>query len=157
MNDKPVPAQNGTAPSAPPSARADDPQNMAYDSEIYEYEPGQAWLYPTPEGFEDSRIIIGAIEPVQDSEPLICVTISNAPVPQPDGRIAKATIPFMPFTQTALDATILRMDKVSGVAEEFQAPYEAWCEDPEGKGFFNISFPALLAQLYKEYTGAEEN
>ena len=45
-----------------------------------EYAVGQVWTWPIPEGFEDSRIIIGAVETLEDGEEVICIAATAVSV-----------------------------------------------------------------------------
>lgn len=113
---------------------------------------GQSWLYPALEDFEESRIIVGHIEPVENEQDIICVAITHAPIPRQNGSFMKATIPFMPFSQAAMEQTVTELENASvPLPEEFAAGYEKWKADPDGLGFLQIPFMVLLGQISSDF------
>ncbi len=111
---------------------------------------GQLWHYPAPEGFEDSRILIGAIEPYENGDDIVCIMVLNAPVPRRNGLISRATIPFLPFSKSAVEATVTELDEDGGeIPNDFHQAHQAWKDAPDGMEFFQVPLPALLAELYQ--------
>ncbi len=114
-----------------------------------EYAVGQVWTWPIPEGFEDSRIIIGAVETLEDGEEVICIAATAAPVPRREGKVARMTIPFLPFSKKAMDTTVLELDGNEGeLPEDFHLALQHWKMDPANRIFFQEPFPTLLSTLH---------
>ena len=113
-----------------------------------EFSVGQLWTYPSPEGFEDSRVLIGGIMSLENADDIICVSVLNAAVPRRQAQVSRATIPFLPFTRTAMEKTVLELDGSDEVPEEFDQAFEAWKDDTNAKDFFTVALPALLSELY---------
>ncbi len=109
---------------------------------------GQVWTYPHPEGFGESRIVIGAIDKVEDGDDIICIAVTSAPVPRRKGLVSRANIPFLPFSQTAIEETVLLQEGTQEIPEEFEQAYENWKADTNGRDFFQVPFPTLLSELY---------
>lgn len=113
------------------------------------YTVGQSWTYPVPKGFESSRIVVGAIE--GDGErTIVCVAVTDVPVPHPDGGIGRTTISFMPFTSQALDATVIGQKGDLAIPEGFEEAHDEWLEDPEGQRCFDVPFPVILSKLFQQ-------
>ena len=115
----------------------------------HDYAIGQSWTYPVPEGFESSRIVVGAIEG-EGEQTIICVSVTDVPVPHPDGGIGRTTIAFMPFTSQALDATVIGQDGDLTVPDGFEEAHGEWLEDPEGQRCFDVPFPVILSKLFQQ-------
>ena len=108
---------------------------------------GQCWRYHTLENFEESRIIIGHIEPFENVGAIICISITHAPIPRQNGQFLKATIPFMPFSHEAMEQTVTELDSTEDIPQDFNAAYENWKNDPDGFGFLQVPFMVLLTQI----------
>ncbi len=121
------------------------------------YAVGQSWTFSAPKGFESSRIVIGAIEPVDGHEPIICISIIGVIVPLANGKIEKSTIDFMPFSKKALDETVINFEGKIEIPSGFSSGYLKWKSDPDGLGFFNVPFSSLIAQLTEAMTQDENN
>ena len=114
------------------------------------YVVGQAWIYEAPKGFEKSRIIIGAILTFANHQPIICAAVTKAPMSDINGMVRPLTIPFLPFSKTAFDETILTVDGSSTLPEEFNRHYTSWKNDLKGLGFIDIPFKGLLRSITDE-------
>ncbi len=112
------------------------------------YEVGQSWSYETTPGFESSRILIGAIEEIAEVGEVICITLTNAPMPRPDGSTPDmATIPFIPFARDAIDQSVKKLDGNDPLPENFEALHADWLKETEGDEFLPISVPVFLDML----------
>ncbi len=112
------------------------------------YEVGQSWSYETIPGFETSRILIGAIEEVPEVGQVICITLTNAPMPKPDGSAPDAaTIPFIPFARDAIDQSVIKLDGDEKLPEHFDELRAGWMEETQGEDFLPISVPVFLDML----------
>ena len=111
------------------------------------YEVGQAWSYEAPNGFEHSRIIIGAILTFAHHEPVICCAVTGAPMVDKNGQMHALTIPFLPFSKTAFDQTVLVHEGEAELPEPFARNYQSWKTDQKGLGFINIPFRGLLRNM----------
>ena len=108
---------------------------------------GQAWTYEAPKGFESSRIVIGAILTFANHEPVICSAVTGAPMLDDQGNVQPLTIPFLPFSKSAFDQTVVRLDGDSELPQSFDESYESWKIDQKGLGFINIPFKGLLRNM----------
>ena len=54
-----------------------------------EFRAGERWCYRTPAGFEQSRMVIGAVVSFASSEPIVCCAVLGAPRMLPDGSIGE--------------------------------------------------------------------
>lgn len=111
------------------------------------YAVGQAWTYEAPRGFENSRIVIGAILTFASHEPVICSLVTGAPMVNEGGEIEALTIPFLPFSKSAFDATVLAPDGAADVPAAFGECYGHWKTDAKGLGFINVPFKRLLRNM----------
>jgi len=113
------------------------------------YEVGQSWAYETMTGFENSRILIGSIEDNPEAEEeIICITLTNAPMPRPDSSAPDmATIPFIPFSRDAIDQSVKKLDGDEKLPDHFDDLHADWMKDTEGDEFLSISVPVFLDML----------
>ena len=111
------------------------------------YTVGQSWIYEAPRGFEQSRIIIGAILTFASHEPVICASVTDAPMTNENGELQPLTIPFLPFSKTAFDQTVLHIDGTAVLPSSFRDNYKSWKTDQKGLGFINIPFKGLLRNM----------
>ena len=111
------------------------------------YALGQVWEYDAPRGLEDSRLVIGQILVFDEMEPVICCYLKDVPMLNPQGKVRKMPIPFLPFAKSAFDETITREDGVEEVADYFTDHYERWKQDQEGIGFIERPLKDLLQDL----------
>jgi len=111
------------------------------------YSVGQSWIYEAPKGFECSRIIIGAILTFSSHEPVICAAVTNAPMKNDEGELHPLTIPFLPFSKSAFDQTVVRLDGPANLPSSFGENYKYWKTDQKGLGFINIPFKGLLRNM----------
>lgn len=110
---------------------------------------GQSWRYPTHEGFEDSRILIGAVASFGSGQRVLCCAVTKAPERQPDGTIAGVEIAFLPMKEEALARTVTTRDEVS-TAElpgGFADALAAWRDDPRGLTCFTVPFEGFLDRM----------
>ncbi|MEM7621101.1 MAG: hypothetical protein AAF228_11690 [Pseudomonadota bacterium] len=108
---------------------------------------GQCWRYQTLANFEESRIIVGHIEPFENVGEIICISVTHAPIPRQNGNFLQATIPFMPFSRQAIEQTVTELDTITDVPPDFNAGFENWKNDPDGFGFLQVPFMVLLTQI----------
>ena len=111
------------------------------------YSVGQSWKYEAPRGFEDSRIIIGAILTFASHEPVICASVTSAPMKDENGNVQPLTIPFLPFSKTAFDQTVIDLEGTTEPPADFRDNYKSWKNDAKGLGFINIPFKGLLRDM----------
>ncbi len=118
---------------------------MAKEAE--EYGVGQSWIYEAPKGFDNSRIIVGAILTFSSHEPVICACVTSAPLKNSEGEVRPLTIPFLPFSKTAFDQTVMEKDGMAELPAGFMDNYKSWKTDARGLGFINIPFKDLLRNM----------
>ena len=114
-----------------------------------DYKAGQCWRYDAPEGFEGSRLVIGAIASFSGDTRIICCGVLDAPERQDDGRVLAVTIPFLPLTEAAFAASITTLDDIceAAVPDGFAQALEHWRHDPRGLTCFTVAFDGSLDRL----------
>jgi len=112
-------------------------------------EVGQSWSYQPPEGFAESRLIVGAIVETPSGQRVICVSVSGAPRREPDGSVSTVTIPFLPLTHSAFLETVRERDAkaVAEPAASFTDALVQWRDDPRGLTMFTVHFDGFLDRM----------
>jgi len=108
---------------------------------------GQVWFYRTPEGFDGSRIIIGAIASYGDEQRIICCSVTKAPQRQPDGSVIEVSIPFLPMTEQAFGETVTEPAGTDEPPTSFAQALKIWQDDPRGQTSFTVPFNGFLDQM----------
>lgn len=108
---------------------------------------GQRWTYPAPEGFEASRIVIGAILSFEDGERIICCAVWGAPRRLPCGDVDRVVIPFLPMSEPAFRATVGSPDGDGDLPDGFASALDDWADDPRGLTTFTVPFDGFLDRL----------
>lgn len=117
--------------------------------------PGQVWTYEAPEGFEDSRIIIGSMDDIPEHGEIVCISVTNAPIPQgASGAVDGSTLPFIPFSREAVVKTVLKMEGNSELHKDFADYYSSWRSETGGKDYFTTTLPIFFEMLV---TGSNPN
>lgn len=113
------------------------------------YAVGQVWRYRAPEGFENSRIVIGAIATFADQRRIICVCVTDAPQHLADGPPGHMAVAFLPMSEDAFTATVTVPDETSAVPvnPEFADAFVEWNNDPRGLTCFTVPFEGRLDHL----------
>ncbi len=112
-----------------------------------EYSAGDAWTYRTPQGYEASRLVIGAHLTFTEHEPVLCCAVTNAPVRQKDGSHQPGTIAFLPMTLEAFKQSVVSRDGEASLPKEFKSSLDAWQNDPRGLTYFTVFFEGHLEQM----------
>lgn len=109
---------------------------------------GQSWAYRAPQGFESSRIVIGAIVRFEDRESIVCVSVLDAPRNRTAGLGDTVTIPFVPLSESAFAATVtaLAADEEE-VPDAFSTQLQAWSVDDRGLAVFTVPFLGFVDQM----------
>lgn len=110
---------------------------------------GQCWTYRAPQGFESSRLLIGAIATFHNGEHIVCCSAVHAPKRHADGRFELVTIPFLPMTAAAFEASVVGhdLDSQEVVPEGFVSKLQEWSDDPRGLTVFTVPFEGFLDQM----------
>jgi hypothetical protein len=108
---------------------------------------GQQWTYAAPAGFEDSRLVIGAIVEFSGAERIICCSVTRAPRRLADGTVEAIAIPFLPMTETAFAQTVLAQDGAGTPPPAFLDALVPWQHDPLGLTMFTVPFEGQLDRL----------
>jgi hypothetical protein len=116
-----------------------------FASEIFR--AGERWSYRAPEGFERSRIVVGAVVEFADREPIVCCAVTGAPGRRPDGGLDTITIPFLPMTSNALIRSVIARDGTEKLPGDFATAFQTWRDDPRGLTAFTVPFEGLLEHL----------
>ncbi len=114
------------------------------------YAVGQVWRFDAPKGFEDARLIIGAILTFAQHEPVICAAVTDAPMLDEKGKVKRMAIPFLPFSKSAFDQTVTSLEGQGEVPNFFHESYEKWKADKEGFGYLNVPFKGLLTSMVED-------
>src|SRR5262245_58511577 len=99
---------------------------------------GQCWTYRAPEGFEASRVVIGAIVRFDRKRSIICASVYGAPRRRSDGTIETVMIPFLPMTEPAFLSSIVAPDGAAEPPEMFARKLQEWSDDPRGLSTFTV-------------------
>lgn len=109
---------------------------------------GQSWTYRAPQGFETSRLLIGAIASFDGEQHIVLAAAVHAPRLHADGRMERVTIPFLPMTEDAFRASVLTLDAVAEpLPAVFSEKLAAWQNDPRGLTTFTVPFEGYLDQM----------
>lgn len=109
-----------------------------------QFAAGQRWTYRAPEGYETSRMVIGAIAKFEGGRSIVCCAVSEAPRRHADGSVEVVTIPFLPMTESAFRASVLAADGLSELPPDFAQKLEEWSNDPRGLTAFTVAFEGYL-------------
>lgn len=117
---------------------------------------GQVWRYNTPQGFENSRLVVGAIATFADQRRIICVSVNDAPQRQPDGTLGRMAIAFLPMSEAAFEATVTSLDTAASVAvnPEFADGFMEWNNDARGLTCFTVPFNGHLDHMIAQQMSA---
>lgn len=109
---------------------------------------GQSWAYRSPEGFESSRIVIGAIVRFEDRESIVCFSVLEAPrrsMTEPGDTV---TVPFIPMADSAFAATVTALAANDAeLPEAFSTQLHAWANDDRGLAVFTVPFLGFVNQM----------
>lgn len=110
------------------------------------FTPGEAWSYRVVAPYGASRIIVGAVLSFAQGD-VVCCAVTGAPRRRPDGTIDVTTIPFLPMSAAALEASVLAPDGPHDLPEGFAEGLEQWQADPRGLSIFTVPFEGFLDHL----------
>jgi hypothetical protein len=108
---------------------------------------GQCWTYRAPQGFEASRLIIGAIVAFGGKRSIVCCSVTGAPRRRADGSYEAIVIPFLPMTEPAFRASVVELDGVADPPELFAQKLQEWGDDPRGLTTFTVPFEGFLDRM----------
>ena len=111
------------------------------------FQAGQVWSYAAPQGFEDSRVLIGAILSFEDGERVVCCAVEGAPQKLGNGQLGRMTIPFLPMAEEAFARTVIGLEGQGLAPPEFVEAYGVWKTDPKGFSCFSVPFEGYLDRL----------
>ena len=111
------------------------------------FRAGQVWSYAAPQGFEQSRMLIGAIISFEDGERVVCCSVEAAPRRLADGRLASTTIPFLPMAEAAFAKSVVGLQGEALAPREFADAYAIWKTDPKGFSCFSVPFEGFLDRM----------
>lgn len=111
------------------------------------FSAGQKWTYKTPNGHEGSRIVIGAVATCDDGRNIICFGVYDAPRIGASGNIEVVTIPFVPMSEEAFQATVAEPDGEAEPPSGFSEALRAWSEDARGLSVFTVPFEGFLDRM----------
>jgi hypothetical protein len=108
---------------------------------------GQSWKYRAPQGYEDSRIVVGAIVHFEKGESVVCCSVHNVPRKVNGSSSETITLPFLPLTESAFRSSISEKDGVGELAGSFAQRLLTWAEDANGMVAFKVPFSGNLEQM----------
>jgi hypothetical protein len=108
---------------------------------------GQSWTYRAPRGFEASRLLIGAIATFDGDRNIICCAAIHAPKRHADGHLEMITVPFIPMTDAAFNASVIALDGEAELPEGFVEKLTEWSNDPKGLTAFTVPFDGFLDHM----------
>jgi hypothetical protein len=113
-----------------------------------EFAAGQSWTYRAPQGFESSRLLIGAIASFDGQRTILCCAVVHAPRRNADGQLDRMTISFLPMMEEAFRASVVALDAEAAELPDCFAPkLEEWSRDPRGLTAFTVPFEGFLNQM----------
>jgi hypothetical protein len=113
-----------------------------------EFAAGQSWTYRAPQGFEASRLLIGAIASFDGQRTIICSAVVHAPRRHADGQLDMMTISFVPMMEDAFRTSVIALEDSQAVLPDCFAPkLEEWSRDPRGLTAFTVPFEGYLDQM----------
>lgn len=111
------------------------------------YAAGQLWTYKAPAGHENSRIVIGAIATCGDGQHIICFSVTNAPRTGPVSESDTITIPFIPMSEDAFQATVGELVGQADPPDSFSQGLQVWSEDARGLSIFTVPFEGFIDRM----------
>lgn len=113
-----------------------------------EFAAGQSWTYRAPQGFETSRLLIGAIASFDGEQHIVLAAAVHAPRRHADGHLERVTIPFLPMTEEAFRASVVACDETAEpLPAVFSEKLSAWQNDPKGLTTFTVPFQGFLDEM----------
>lgn len=111
------------------------------------FRAGESWTYAAPQGFEGSLIVVGAVLTFEDREPIVCCAVTGAPRRNAEGSIETVTVPFLPMTATALEASVQLEGGPAELPAGFADALQHWAGDPRGLSAFTVPFDGWLDHM----------
>jgi hypothetical protein len=111
------------------------------------FRPGQVWTFKTPPGQPNARLTILRVEDGGKVGRVVHIALSG--VSYTGGH---TEIPRLPFAESAIDKSVIALERESGTLPDFSEGYRMWREAFEsGKGgVFSID----VADAFETVTGA---
>jgi hypothetical protein len=73
--------------------------------------------------------------------------VVHAPRRHADGHIEVVTIPFIPMTDAAFNASVVALEGTADLPESFAEKLDEWSNDPKGLTAFTVPFEGFLDQM----------
>lgn len=108
---------------------------------------GQQWTYKTPEGYEKSRLVIGAVARCGDGESIVCFSVCDVPQSEASGDTGSVTIPFIPMSEEAFRASVRDLVGEAEPPSGFSDALQAWRQDERGLAVFTVPFEGSLDRM----------
>ena len=91
------------------------------------YKPGQVWTYETRDGEDASRLTVVKVDQHEKFGCIVHVFISDIAIdcPSAPGGVVK-NIHHAPYTEEALDESVVELDSQGVKLPDFQAGYREW-------------------------------
>ena len=114
----------------------------------------QSWQFNTSHGFDDARVVIGAIVSPSRGDRIVCFSVTRAPTTLDNGIKSEAMISFIPMAEPAFCATITNLDGEATPPPEFSDELAAWQSDERGLTVFTVAFDGCLDRLLAHQAAA---
>jgi len=108
---------------------------------------GQSWTYRAPEGYEASRLVIGAIVTFDSRRAIVCASALGVPRRHQDGSVETVVVPFIPMTEAAFRQSVVDLDGAGEPPEAFAQHLQNWSDDPRGLTTFTVPFEGHLDRM----------
>jgi hypothetical protein len=108
---------------------------------------GQRWTYRVAQGYDASRLIIGAIVKFEAAPSIICCSVTEAPRSSESVGSGTVSIPFLPLSETAFRNTAVALDGMGEPPASFSDRLQEWSDDPNGLTVFMVPFDGHLDRL----------
>jgi hypothetical protein len=114
---------------------------------MHELTTRQLWTYRAPQGFESSRLVIGALVTFEGWERIICCSAIDAPRRLASGKTDRVVIPFLPMSEAAFLNSVVTMEGAADLPEGFAQGLSCWQADPRGLTVFTVPFDGYLDRM----------
>lgn len=116
---------------------------------MHELATRQLWTYRAPQGFESSRLVVGALVTFDGWERIVCCSALDAPrrLPSESGDTGRVVIPFLPMSETAFLRSIVALDGAGEPPEGFARALDDWQADTRGLTVFTVPFEGDLDRM----------
>lgn len=120
-----------------------------------DYQVGQVWSYKTRPQEEQSTVTIVLIENNGRLGPIVHISVSGLKLKNPDAPDQPYdVIAHMPFSQKAIDKSVIKLIKENAELPDFKEGYEAWrlAFDNNQATIYNVPIAEAIDKAEKNLT-----